>query len=256
MLKKQLISSYNHKWQYELYWYVFLRKQEKQHNYILGGVIMLEKDDLEVLVAVYSLCDGTMIKCTGLYNVCEATSFCADEVANRLMELRANGFLSFPKPLGGNGMQHPIADIRNICLTVQGIDYIKNPFETRRDSHYSQISNQFIGNFNSPGGTVNATNISQQNIVNLSPEEISEIKEKINSINSKIKESDKISEDLKRELSQILDTSKERLMAKDNNGFMSKLKEFWLKFISAVKSIDLKTLLQVISKLITVFRVN
>jgi len=48
---------------------------------------MLEKDDLEVLVAVYSLCDGTMIKCTGLYNVCEATLFCADEVANRLMRL-------------------------------------------------------------------------------------------------------------------------------------------------------------------------
>jgi hypothetical protein len=146
-----------------------------------------------------------------------------------------------------------LPDIASIKLTGNGFDFVENPFETK-GGIYEQINRQTIENINiinSPGGNVDAKNISEQNIINLSPEQISETNEGIDSIKDMIEKSGEIPDGSKRELLQILDKSKEMLMEKDNSGFMNKLKEFWSKILKFITESGIINLLPILEKVIS-----
>jgi hypothetical protein len=212
---------------------------------------VLEKEYLEVLIALYLLCKGNpLMSIRDSRSIANLTSIDDNEVVKSLGRLKQKGLVEFQVLLDGG----TVADIASIKLTGNGIDYVENPFETKGET-YGQINRQTIENINiinSPGGNVDAKNISQQTI-NLSPEQISETNEGIDSIKDMIKKSDEITDGLKRELIQMLDRSKEILMEKDNSGFVNKMKEFWskiLKFISESEKII--NLLPILEKVILV----
>jgi len=213
---------------------------------------MLEKEDLEVLIALYLLCKGNPgNSIRDLRNITNLTSIDDNEVFKRLGRLRQKGLVEFKALKGYGGI---VDDIASIKLTGNGFDLVENPFETKGEI-YEQINRQTIENINiinSPGGNVDAKNISEQNIVNLSPEQISETNEGIDSIKDMIEKSGEIPDGSKRELLQILDESKEMLMEKDNSGFINKLKEFWSKILKFItESGKIVNLLPILEKVIS-----
>ena len=213
---------------------------------------MLEKEYLEVLIALYLLCKGNPgNSIRDLRNIANLTSIDDNEVLKSLGRLKQKGLVEFLAHTGYGGIVDDIAEIK---LTGNGFDYVENPFETKGES-YRQINKQIIENINiinSPRGNVDAKNISQQNIINLSPEQISETNEGIDSIKDMIEKSDEIPDGLKRELLQMLDRSKEMLMEKDNSGFMNKLKEFWSKILKFItESGKIINLLPILYKVIS-----
>jgi len=212
---------------------------------------VLEKAELEVLIALYLLCKGDPYMSIRHFNlITNLTSIDDNEVLKRLGRLKQKGLVEFKESPCYSGT---LPDIALIKLTGNGFDYVENPFKTKGGS-YEQINRQTIENINiinSPGGNVDAKNISQQTI-NLSPEQISETNEGIDSIKDMIEKSDEIPDGLKRELLQILDKSKEMLMEKDNSGFMNKLKEFWSKILKFItESGKIINLLPILEKMIS-----
>jgi len=213
---------------------------------------MLEKEDLEVLIALYLLCKGNPgNSIRDSRNITNLTSIDDNEVLKRLGRLRQKGLVEFQTHTGYGGI---VDDIASIKLTGKGFDFVENPFETKGEI-YGQINRQTIENINiinSPGGNVDAKNISKQNIINLSPEQISETNEGIDSIKDMIEKSGEIPDGSKRELLQILDKSKEMLMEKDNSGFINKLKEFWSKILKFItESGKIVNLLPILEKVIS-----
>jgi len=194
---------------------------------------VLEKEYLEVLIALYLLCKGNPgNSIRDLRNITNLASIDDNEVLKSLGRLKQKGLVEFLVHTNGG----IVDDIAKIKLTGNGFDYVENPFKTKGES-YGQINIQTIKDINiinSPGRNVDAKNISQQNIINLSPEQINETNEGIDSIKDMIEKSDEIPDGLKRELLQMLDRSKEMLMEKDNRGFMNKLKEFWSKMLKFI----------------------
>jgi hypothetical protein len=213
---------------------------------------MLGKEYLEVLIALYLLCKGNPgNSIRDLRNIANLTSIDDNEVLKSLGRLKQKGLVEFLAHTGYGGI---VDDIALIKLTGNGFDYVENPFKTKGET-YGQINIQTIKDIvitGSPGGNVDAKNISKQNIINLSPEQISETNEGIDSIKDMIEKSGEIPDGSKRELLQILDKSKEMLMEKDNSGFMNKLKEFWSKILKFItESGKIINLLPILEKVIS-----